>query len=62
MIAAADEVRVWIASGATADSYILQVDAVAAGSSHISIYNKTTITTLSEAIVIGFAINKAVTA
>lgn len=60
-IAATDIVRVTIASGATADSYAVQVDATAAGSCRVSLHNITAATTLSEAVVLNFAVMKAVT-
>ena len=61
-IAATDVVNTSIASGASADSYRIGVDATAAGSCRISIRNVTTATALSEAIVINFAVMKSVAA
>lgn len=58
-IAATDVVVVNMASAATANSYTMVVDAVAAGSCHISVRNFTG-GTLSEAIVINFAVVKGV--
>lgn len=61
-IAATDEVRAWIVSGATTNSYSCPcIDAVSAGSCHISLQN-ISVGTLGEAVVIGFAVYKAVTA
>lgn len=60
-IAATDIVIVNIVSGATLNSYYVFVDAVAAGSCHISLRNDS-IGTLSEAVVIGFVVIKGVTA
>lgn len=60
-IAATDVVIVNIGSGATADSYTLEVDAVAAGSCRIQVRNFTA-GNLSEALVINFAVIKAVAA
>lgn len=57
-IAATSEVTVWFVSGNTANSYTLQVDAIAAGSCSISIRNYTG-GNLSEALVIGFAVRPA---
>ena len=54
-IAATDVIGVSIASGATADSYALQVDAVAAGSCRIHLHNKSA-GSLSEAVVINFVV------
>ena len=59
-IAAVDGVQVWIVSGATANSYSIGVDAVAANSCSINVYNRTA-GPLSEAVVLGFAVYKAVT-
>ena len=56
-IAADDEVAVWIKSGATAASYFAVVDAVAAGSCRIHLRNVSA-GSLSEAVVIGFAVRK----
>lgn len=60
-IAAKDIIIVNIVSGATANSYIASVGAVAAGSCVIQLANITAATSLSEAVVLGFAIIKAVT-
>jgi len=60
-VAARDVVVANIASGATADSYTLTVDAVAAGSFRLSLSNVSS-GSLSEAIVISFAVIKAVNA
>lgn len=60
-IAATDVVQVSIASGATADSYTVTVDAVAAGSCRISLRNISA-GSLSEAVVLNFAVIKAVQA
>ena len=60
-VAARDVVVLSIASVATADSYTATVDAVAAGSFRISVGNVTA-GSLSEAIVINFAVIKAVNA
>ena len=60
-IAANDVVVVSIKSGATADSYTVTVDAVAAGSCRISLRNYTA-GGLAETIKIGFAVVKAVIA
>lgn len=59
-IAATDVVIVNISSGGTVNSYGLWVDAVAAGSCHIMLRNFTG-GTLSEAVVINFAVIKGVT-
>lgn len=61
MIAANDIVAVCIKSGATAASYFVQADAVAAGSCRIHLRNVTG-GNLSEAVVIGFAVIKGVIA
>ena len=58
-VAATDVVNVCIKSGATANSYLLSVDAVAAGSFHLCIYNLTG-GSLAEALVINFAVSKSV--
>lgn len=58
-IAATDTVIVNICSGATADSYRVQVDAVAAGSCRISLHNITA-GNLSEAVVLNFNVIKGV--
>jgi hypothetical protein len=60
-IAATDVVQVCIASGATAGSYIISVDAVATGSCQISIRNMTG-GALAEALVLNYAVIKAVIA
>lgn len=59
-IAATDVVIVNIASGATAGAYTLTVEVVAAGSCNISLHNLLTGTDLSEAVVLNFAVIKAV--
>ena len=59
-IAATDVVIVNIASGATADGYILTVDAVAAGSCRISVRHNSG-GALSEALVLNFVVIKGVT-
>lgn len=56
-IAAPDVIQTSIVSGATAGAYDLIVDAVAAGSCRITLYNRTA-APLGEAIVINFAILK----
>lgn len=56
-IAATDVVNTSIASGATAGAYTLQVDAVAAGSSRMCVNNRSA-GSLSEAIVINYAVIK----
>ena len=61
LVAATDVVVVCIKSGATAEAYFVMVDAVAAGSFRISLGNVSA-GTLSEAIVINFAVIKAVAA
>lgn len=61
MIAATDVVKVTIGSGATARSYIVQVDATAAGSCVITVWNMTA-GSLSEALVLNFAVLKATNA
>jgi hypothetical protein len=61
-IAATDVVIVNIASGATADAYGVTVTAVAAGSCRIQIANLTAATTLGEALVLNFAVIKAINA
>jgi len=60
-IAATDAVVVNIASGATANSYLVGVDAVAAGSCRITLTN-TSAGNLGEALVLNFAVIKAVAA
>ncbi len=59
-VAATDVVVLSIASGGTAGSYLLTVSAVASGSFTISMSNVST-STLGEALVINFAVIKAVT-
>lgn len=59
-VAATDVVIVNIASGATADGYILTVDAVAAGSCRISVRHNSG-GALSEALVLNFVVIKGVT-
>jgi len=61
VIGANDVVIISIKSGATANSYTTTVDAVAAGSCRISIRNVTS-GSLSEAVVLSFAVIKAVAA
>jgi hypothetical protein len=56
-IAATDVVAMSIKSGATASSYLVSVDAVAAGSCHITLFN-TTGGGLAEAVVINFVVIK----
>lgn len=60
-IAATDVVLVTIASGATANSYVVGVAATAAGSCVIQVGNVTLATTLGEAVVLNFAVIKGVT-
>ena len=60
-IAATDVIVANIKSGATADSYTLTVDAVAAGSCRISVRNVSA-GSLGEALVLNFAVLKAVAA
>lgn len=59
-IAATDTVLVAIKSGATLNAYNVQVEAVGAGSCTISIFNRSA-GSLSEAVVLNFAVIKAVT-
>lgn len=59
-IAATDVVVANISSGATANAYILTVDAVAAGSCRIHIHNILSGTDLSEALVLNFVVIKGV--
>jgi hypothetical protein len=59
-VAATDVVAVCIASGATAASYTVNVDAVAAGSFKITVGNVSA-GSLGEAIVLNFAVIKVVT-
>ena len=61
LIAATDVVIVNIKSGATVNSYQICVDAVAAGSCHITLTNVSA-GNLSEALVLNFAVIKAVAA
>jgi hypothetical protein len=61
VIAATDVVMICIGSGATAGSYTVQCDAVAAGSCRISVGN-TSSGSLSEAIVLNFVVIKSVAA
>jgi hypothetical protein len=61
LIAATDVVVVNIKSGATANAYQVSVDAVAAGSCHIVVANLSA-GALSEALVLNFAVIKAVAA
>jgi hypothetical protein len=60
-IAASDDVHVSIKSGATADSYTVDVTAIAAGSCRIQVHNFTG-GALAEALVLTFTVVKAVTA
>lgn len=60
-IAATDVVLVTIASGATANSYVVGVAATAAGSCVIQVGNVTLATTLGEAIGLNFVVIKGVT-
>ena len=60
-ISATDVVRACIASGATVGAYLLAVDAVSAGSCVIALRNLTG-GSLSESVVINFAVIKAVNA
>lgn len=60
-IAATDVVVVNIASGATADAYLVTVTAVAAGSCRIQIANES-VGSLGEALVLNFAVIKAINA
>ena len=59
VIAATDTVVVSIGAGGTVNSYTCTVDTVAAGSCHVSLYNFTG-GSLAEAVVINFAVIKAV--
>lgn len=61
-IAATDVVVVNIKSAATANAYSVDVTAVAAGSCRIQLHNFTSGTDLSEAVVLSFAVIKAVAA
>lgn len=58
-IDANDIVIINIGSGATADSYVIGVTAVAAGSCRIQVRNLTASTSLSEALVLNFGVIKA---
>ena len=60
LIADTDIVLTSIASGASANSYIVGVVATASGSCVIQVYNLTPATILSEAIVINFIVIKSV--
>lgn len=60
-IAAADSIQINFKSGNSANSYTVMIDATAAGSCSISLRNYT-LGTLSEAVVLTFAVIKAVTA
>lgn len=60
-IAATDLVLVNIKSGATANSYSVNVDAVAAGSCHVALRNYSS-GSLSEAVVLSYAVIKGVAA
>jgi hypothetical protein len=57
-----DVVIVNIASGATAGAYTITPEVIAAGSCNISLHNQLTGTDLSEAVVLNFAVIKAVNA
>ena len=57
-----DVVVVNIASGATAGAYAITVEVIAAGSCNISLHNLLSGTDLSEAVVLNFAVIKAVNA
>src|SRR5258708_4467400 len=59
-VAATDVVLCSIKSGATVNSYVVGIDTVAAGSFHMMLYNFTG-GSLSEAVVINFAVIKAAT-
>lgn len=61
LIAATDVVVVNIKSGATVNSYQVCVDTIAAGSCHITLANLST-GALAEAVVLNFAVIKAVAA
>lgn len=61
-IAATDVVVVNIASAATANAYVLTVDAVAAGSCRVHLHNLLSGTDLSEAVVLNFVVIKGVSA
>lgn len=57
LIGANDRISVWLVSGNTAKSYVVNIDAVAAGSCSIALRNYTA-GNLSEAVVIGFMVSK----
>lgn len=61
-IAATDVVAVNVKSGGTAGAYLVSVGAVAAGSCSITLFNTQTSGNLSEAVVLSFAVIKAVAA
>jgi len=61
-IAADDVVVVSVKSGGTAGAYLVSVGAVAAGSCSITLFNCQTSGNLSEAVVLSFAVIKAVAA
>lgn len=56
-VGANDEVYPWIKSGATAGAYDVTVDAVAAGSFRVTLYNRSG-GALGEAVVIGIVVRK----
>lgn len=61
-IAATDVVAVSVKSGGTAGAYLVSAGAVAAGSCSITLYNAQGSGSLSEAVVLSFAVIKAVAA
>jgi len=61
-IAATDVVAVSVKSGGTAGAYLVSAGAVAAGSCSITLFNCQTSGNLSEAVVLSFAVIKAVAA
>ena len=61
-IAATDVVAVSVKSGGTAGAYLVSAGAVAAGSCSITLFNCQTSSSLSEAVVLSFAVIKAVAA
>jgi hypothetical protein len=61
-IAATDVVVLNIASGATANAYLLTVDAIAAGSCRVHLHNILSGSDLSEAVVLNFIVIKGVSA
>jgi len=61
-IAATDVVVLNIASGATANAYLLTVDAIAAGSCRVHLHNILSGADLSEAVVLNFVVIKGVSA